>query len=384
MSDDYLIDNPTQNDDTRKLFIVGAGLSGATVARIAADNGVHVKIADKRNHVAGNCYTEYEPRIKAHVHKYGAHIFHTKIDYVWEFISRFESDWTTFKHYVKTFSHGGLYDMPINLNTLDAVRETLSAQRNTDELAEIPDELLLDIARQRFMVGYTEKQWGKQFNDVPQRVTDRVKHRDNREAGYFDDPHQFMPDNGYTSIVENMLDHPLIEPAQLSRNVTREDVIDYIADGYSVYWTGEPTSLVKGNVELSWRSVRFSHSFEHGVKLLPSPVLNYADAVVPFTRQIEHKQFSARAFDDPTYETLISTEFPCEPVRRGSIGPAYPVRDDKSIAAYTSVMHDIKKQFGDKLLVGGRLGKYAYFNMDQAINSAMHDADTLLQNMSTR
>ena len=370
---------------TRKridLFIVGAGLSGATVARITAEAGVNVVVVDSRDHVAGNCHTPKDERVGVYVHRYGAHIFHTSNRAVTEFVRRF-AVFNGYQHEVASVAHGRLYPMPINNETLRIIRDDTLMPDGMNETAT--RERLTSIAIDLLCAGYTAKQWQKPIDQVPASVLNRVKPRDNNDRGYFADTFQGIPEDGYTAMVERMLDHPNIT-VDLNETVTADAVAALVEAGIKVYWTGPASMLVGAEQKPEyWRSVRFDDRYIPMGYAQDYAVVNYADIAVPFTRQIEHKRFMAcpgtRADGASMSETLLTTEYSCDADDERGIGPAYPVITPESQAEQKAHLARAQELYNGNVHAGGRLGKFAYMDMDQAILSAMHDAARIMDSL---
>lgn len=353
-------------------LVVGAGLSGAVFANAAKQAGKSVLVIDRREHIAGNVYTEEVDGIN--VHKYGAHIFHTSRKDVWNYVNRFAE----FNNYINSpiaNYHGKMYNMPFNMNTFckiwpdvvtpadarakiaeQVARENISNPENLEEQA------LSLVGRDIFetlVKGYTEKQWGRDCKDLPASIIKRLPCRFTFDNNYFNDRYQGIPVGGYTKMVERMLDgievHCGVEYADLI--VDRPDVASRTIycgpiDAYFNYGLGH----------LEYRSLRFEtealDEFDHqGVA-----VVNYTAREVPYTRIIEHKHFEFGT--QPA--TIITREYPAD--WKPGDEPYYPINDARNEGLYKKYS-ELAEQEGD-VVFAGRLGGYKYYDMDKAIAAA--------------
>ena len=321
-------------------LIVGAGLFGAVFAYEAYKAGKKCLVIDRRDHIGGNIYTEDVNGIN--VHKYGAHIFHTKSDEIWKYIRRF----ATFNNYVNSpvaVYKDEVYNLPFNMNTFSRMWGVRT-----------PEEA------RKLIKGYTQKQWGRECKDLPAFIIKRLPLRFTYDNNYFNDPHQGIPEGGYTSIVETMLEGIDIklncDYKEFSRNpdCTYEKVI-YTGpiDEYYDYRFGH----------LAWRSVRFETEDLDTDNYQGNAVVNYTEAEVPYTRIIEHKHFE---FGEQSH-TVISREYPAE--WKPGDEPYYPVNDEENNALYQKYRELADAE--EKVVFGGRLGTYKYYDMDRVIEAAL-------------
>lgn len=353
-------------------LVVGAGLSGAVFANAAKQAGKSVLVIDRREHIAGNVYTEEVDGIN--VHKYGAHIFHTSRKDVWNYVNRFAE----FNNYINSpiaNYHGKMYNMPFNMNTFckiwpdvvtpaDARAKIAEqvAQENISNPENLEEQALSLVGRDIFetlVKGYTEKQWGRDCKDLPASIIKRLPCRFTFDNNYFNDRYQGIPVGGYTKMVERMLDgievHCGVEYADLIAN--RPDVASRIIycgpiDAYFSYELGH----------LEYRSLRFEtealdESDHQGVA-----VVNYTAREVPYTRIIEHKHFEFGT--QPT--TIITREYPAD--WKPGDEPYYPINDARNEDLYKKYS-ELAEQEGD-VVFAGRLGGYKYYDMDKAIAAA--------------
>jgi UDP-galactopyranose mutase len=351
-------------------LVVGCGMFGAVFARAAADAGRRVLVIDKRDHIAGNCYSETVAGIE--VHRYGPHIFHTDDERIWQFVNRF----ARFNHYVHhgRVLHGGrMYSFPINLLTLaqvwgvstprDAEARLQQVRVARENPVNLRDWIVSQVGQQLyeiFVEGYTAKQWGRDPAELPASIIRRIPIRMTFDDRYFDDRFQGIPIGGYTRLFENMLDHP---------GITVELGVDYFerstalrSAASKIVYTGKIDEFFDYRFgELSYRSLRFETEVLEG-DFQGAAIVNYTDRAVPFTRIVEHKHFEFQR----SAQTVITREYPLA-YERGRI-PYYPIRDAEQTALYERY-----RQEGERsgVLFGGRLATYQYYDMHQVIAQAL-------------
>ena len=361
-------------------LIVGAGLYGAVCAHQLAEKGYTCMAIDRREHIAGNIYTENIHGIN--VHRYGAHIFHTNDRRVWEYIGRFAE----FNQYINSpvaFYQDEVYNLPFNMNTFSkmwGVRTPDEAKRKIrEQVSELGiteprnlEEQALslvgtDIYR-KLIKGYTEKQWGRDCKELPAFIIKRLPCRFTYDNNYFDARYQGIPIGGYTSVVERLLDN---ERIQVKLNTEFADYRKtHDLSGCRVIYTGcidEYFGYALGT--LQYRSVRFETEELPVENYQGNAVVNYTERSVPYTRIIEHKHFEFGT--QPT--TVISREYSQE----WSIGlePYYPVNDARNQALLRDYEQLAEKE--KNVSFGGRLGKYQYYDMDKVIQAALDYTDTI-------
>lgn len=360
----------------KSVLVVGAGLSGAVIARILAIRGVHVCVVEARNHVAGNCHTVRDQHTGVMVHAYGPHIFHTDDAEVWRFVNRF-ANFKRFKNQVKARVGGGVYALPINLHTINQffgktfdpneARRFIKAQ--TMPLAaparNFEEQALHTMGRdlyQAFFKGYTEKQWGREACDLPASLLKRLPLRFDYNDDYFSHRYQGIPEAGYSDMVARMLDHPLIE-VHLGARFDRAD-----GRGFDhVFYSGAVDSYFGHSCgRLAYRTLDFeTRSYEGDFQ--GCAVMNYPSADVAYTRITEHKYFAPWESHE---RTICYTEFS----RDCGIGdiPFYPIRlahEKQMLAKYCDLA---AAEAGVSFV--GRLGTYRYLDMDVTIKEAMQIA----------
>ena len=363
-----------------KILLVGAGFSCAVVGRKLAEHGFNVTIIDSRSHVAGNCHSERDTDTGVMTHVYGPHIFHTDDQEVWEYVNKF----VTFMPYinrVKTTSQGKVYSLPINLHTINQFFDkTLSPDEAKDFMASLGDQSITDPQTfedqalkfvgqdlyEAFFKGYTMKQWGCHPSELPASILKRLPVRFNYNDNYFFHKFQGMPENGYTELVEKILDHPNIT-VQLNTSFVRTMTSDFDhvfysgpLDGYFDYELGR----------LGYRTLDFE-KFTYNGDYQGTAVMNYGDADVPFTRITEHKHFSPWEEHEGS---VCYREFSRE-CDKDDI-PYYPIRlvDEKALLS----QYVNKAKLEENVTFLGRLGTYRYLDMDVTIREAMDTADTFL------
>lgn len=357
--------------------IAGAGFSGAVIARELAGAGHDVVVYEVRDHVAGNCFTERDDESGVLVHRYGPHIFHTADERVWEYINRY-GEMMPFNHRVRTTVGGRVYLLPVNLLSInqlfdvalspDEARAFIAAQADTtiDEPANFEEQALKFVGRRiydAFFAGYTRKQWGVDPRELPASILKRLPVRFSYDDSYFDHPHQAIPRNGYTEIVERILDHPAID-VRLGTPYGPDERADF---DHSV-WTG-PLDAWFGYEfgRLGYRTLDFEELRAEG-DFQGCSVMNYGDAEVPYTRISEHKHFAP-------WEQHASTVCYREFSRQATADdiPYYPIRLTNDKALLSTYLDAAAAAQGVTFV--GRLGTYRYLDMDVTIGEALVAAD---------
>ena len=351
-------------------LIVGSGLFGATFARLATDAGKKCLVVDRKEHIAGNCYTHDDGGI--HIHRYGPHIFHTSNKKVWEFVQRF-ADFNNFILSPKAWSNGKLYSLPFNMNTF---YEMWGTYRPEDAKRKIDEQTYMGPVRNLeeqalFLVGtdiyetlikeYTEKQWGRSARKLPSFIIRRLPLRFTYDNNYFNDRYQGIPIGGYTKMFEKMLDG--IEVRINTDYLQDKEYFDSIAK--KVIFTGPIDEYFGYSLgELDYRSLRFEEKRLGEDNYQGNAVINYCDTSRKYTRIIEHKHFEKVNTD----HTVITKEYP-QKYRRG-LTPYYPINDKTNQDLYKKY-----KEMSNSLtnvMFGGRLAEYKYMDMHVVIESAMN------------
>jgi len=362
-------------------LIVGSGLFGAVFAREATAAGKKVLVIDKRPHIAGNVYTEDVEKI--HVHKYGAHIFHTNNKEVWDYVNRF-AVFNRFTNSPVANYHGELYSLPFNMYTFNRMwgvvtpqeaAERIEAQRREagikepKNLEEQAISLVGTDIYEKLIKGYTQKQWGRECKDLPAFIIKRLPVRLTFDNNYFNALYQGIPTGGYTKMVANMLEG--IE-VRLGEDYLADDQKkaewDALAD--KVIFTGPIDAFYHFELgTLEYRSVRFETQLLDMPNFQGNAAVNYTDSETPWTRIIEHKWFEFGKDDEGNDipKTVISREYSSE--WKPGDEPYYPVNDEKNSALYAKYAALAQKE--QKVIFGGRLGEYKYYDMDKVIESAL-------------
>lgn len=367
-----------------KLACVGAGFSGAVIARELANAGYQVTVFDSRPHVAGNCYTERDADTGVMTHIYGPHIFHTSNEKVWKYVQQFD-EFVPFTNRVKSITGGKVYSLPVNLLTINQFfGKTFSPKEAEAFMAEIGDSSITDpktfeeqalrfVGRdlyEAFFKGYTMKQWGMHPSELPASILKRLPVRFNYDDNYYTSTYQGMPKHGYSYIVERMLEHPNIT-VRLSTRFERAQTGDFD----HVFYSG-PIDAWFGFSEgrLGYRTLDFVAERHEG-DYQGNPVINYGDADVPWTRISEHKHFSPWEQHD---KTIIFKEYSryCEE----DDTPYYPIRLVKDKAQLTRYVELARQERGVTFV--GRLGTYRYLDMHITIGEALDVAENFLSSVT--
>ena len=358
-------------------LIVGAGLFGAVFAREATDAGKRVLVVEKRPHIAGNVYTETVEGI--HVHRYGAHIFHTNNTEVWNYVNRFAS-FNRFTNSPVANYHGELYSLPFNMYTFNKMWGVTTPQQAADEIARqraeitgepknLAEQAISLVGRdifEKLIQGYTEKQWGRPCEELPAFIIKRLPVRLTFDNNYFNALYQGIPNGGYTRLVENLLDG--VEVRLNTDYLAEKEALDALAD--KVRYTGAIDAYFGFSLgTLEYRSVRFETELLDMPNYQGNAAVNYTDRETPFTRIIEHKwfQFGKDDAGNDLPKTVISREYSSE--WKPGDEPYYPVNDEKNTALYARYQALAAQE--PKVLFGGRLGEYKYYDMDQVIAAAL-------------
>lgn len=359
-------------------LIVGAGLFGSVFAHEATKRGKKCLVIDRRAHVGGNAYTEKVEGIT--VHKYGAHIFHTKNERVWKFMTSF----ACFNNYVNSpvaFYHGEVYNLPFNMNTFSrmwGIKTPAEAQKiiakqvkeaNISDPQNLEEQAISMVGRdvyEKLVKEYTEKQWGRPCKDLPPFIIKRLPVRFIYDNNYFDDPHQGIPVGGYTPIIEKLLE-----------GVEVKLDCDFLKEGQKllkladrVIYTGAPDALFDFKFgKLAYRTLDFKTKVLDTDNYQGNAVVNYTSHEVPYTRIIEHKHFE---FGNQP-KTVVTEEY-SKTFEEGD-EPYYPVNDEQNNALAEKYI-SLAKEKG--YILGGRLADYRYYNMDVTVEKALLLADEIL------
>lgn len=361
-------------------LIVGAGLFGSVFACEAHKRGKSCLVIDKRDHIAGNVYCEEIEGIN--VHKYGAHIFHTSNNKIWEYINQFAE----FNNYINSpiaVYKDELYNLPFNMNTFSKMWGIKTPQEAKAIIAKQIEELhitepknleeqALSLAGtdvyEKLIKGYTEKQWGRPCTELPSFIIKRLPFRFTYNNNYFNDRYQGIPIGGYTKIVEKMLEGIPVKTGtdyfqfkKENPNIARKIVFTGMIDEYFGYKLGA----------LEYRSVRFETEVLDTDNYQGNAVVNYTDREVPYTRIIEHKHFEFGTQE----KTVISREYSSE--WKVGMEPYYPVNNDQNDQLFEEYRKLAEKE--SNVIFGGRLGNYKYYDMDKVIEAALETVDREFQ-----
>lgn len=363
-------------------LIVGAGLYGAVFANRAKEAGKTVLVIDKRPNIAGNVYTEKIEGIN--FHKYGAHIFHTNNKKVWDYVTKFAT-FNRFTNSPVANYKGELYSMPFNMYTFNKMWGVVTPEEAEAKIAEqrkeitgepknLEEQAISLVGRdiyEKLVKGYTEKQWGRDCKDLPAFIIKRLPVRLTFDNNYFNALYQGIPIGGYTKLVQNMLEG--IEVRLNTDYLANKGEFDQLAE--KVVYTGAIDAYFDyslGNLE--YRSVRFENEILDQPNFQGNAAVNYTDRETPWTRIIEHKWFEFGKDEDGNDlpKTIISKEYSSE--WKPGDEPYYPVNDEKNSKLYA----EYKKLASDeiKVIFGGRLAEYKYYDMDAVIAVALEKADS--------
>ncbi|WP_305989269.1 UDP-galactopyranose mutase [Roseibium sp. MMSF_3544] len=365
-----------------RVCVVGAGFSGAVIARELAESGTNCLVVDERGHLAGNCHTERDSDSGIMIHSYGPHIFHTADQDVWEYVNRF-GDFMPFRHQVKATVNGKVYSLPINLHTINQFFGTClspqeakdfidqKVQRGMIEPKSFEDQALRFVGKEiyeEFFRGYTIKQWGVQPKDLPASILKRLPLRFSYDDNYFDHPFQGMPKDGYTKIVKNILQHEKIE---LRLNCAFEELDEEFEH---IFYSGPLDRYFRYDLgRLTYRTLDFEEIRTVG-DFQGVAVMNYPDDRIPFTRITEHRHFAPWEERSDKQLTVVYREYSREQ-KPGDI-PYYPVRllnDKKLLSRY---QERAKMEMSTTFV--GRLGTYQYIDMDTTIGNSLEESKNYL------
>ncbi|MFD0691530.1 UDP-galactopyranose mutase [Actinomadura fibrosa] len=370
------------------LVVAGAGFFGLTVAeRCASELGLRVLVLDRRGHIGGNAYSETDPETGVEVHRYGAHLFHTSNERVWEYANRFTA-FTGYRHHVYSTFKGRVYPLPINLGTIcayfgraftpDEARALIAAQAaEVADPSNLEEKAISLIGRplyEAFIRGYTAKQWRTDPRDLPAEIITRLPVRYTFDNRYFDDVHEGLPVDGYTAWLERMADHPRIE-VRLGTDFL--DLRGDTAGNVPVVYTGPLDRYFDyAEGDLGWRTLDFETEVLPTGDFQGTPVMNYADEDVPYTRIHEFRHFhpERRERHHPG-KTVIMREYPRAAARGDE--PYYPVNTAADRARLLAYRELARRE--DGVLFGGRLGTYRYLDMHMAIAAALSMVDNRLR-----
>lgn len=363
-----------------KIALVGAGFSCAVIARELAEAQHHCHVFEKRSHVAGNCHTERCAETGVMIHKYGPHIFHTDDQEVWEYVNKF-SNFEQYINRVKAVVNDEVFSLPINLHTINQFfKKNLSPKEakefiknisasNIDKPISFEEQALKFLGKdlyEAFFKGYTEKQWGVSPKKIPSSILKRLPVRFNYDDNYFAHKYQGMPSNGYTSLVQSILDHENID-VSLQVEMSKEKLQNFD----HIFWSGPLDAFYQFDLgRLPYRTLQFEKEILDG-DYQGTAVINYPDSNVPYTRITEHKYFSPWEDHD---KTVIFREYSSE-CGPDDI-PYYPIHlnDDNELLLEYQRRASLEKN----ITFVGRLGTYRYLDMDVTIRHALDTSKAFL------
>ncbi|WP_346682828.1 UDP-galactopyranose mutase [Bifidobacterium pullorum] len=370
------------------LVVVGAGLFGLTVAQQAAEKaGATVHIIDVRDHIGGNAYSYFDEETGAEIHKYGAHLFHTSNARVWEYVNRF-TEFTDYVHRVYTTHNGEVFPLPTNLGTINqffrahytpAEAKTLIAEQAGELAGQDPQNLndkgISLIGRplyEAFIKNYTAKQWQTDPSELPASIINRLPVRFNYDNRYFKDTWEGLPKDGYTAWFERMIDDPRITVSLNTDFFDESQPFNKTAlnaAGVPVVYTGPVDRYFDYELgDLQWRTVDFKEVRYDEDDHFGCPVMNFADADVPYTRAIEFKNFNPERHDSQNHERTVVWEEYSRFAERGD-EPYYPINTEADRELYARYVE--LEQTVPNTVFGGRLGTYKYYDMHQVIDTAL-------------
>ena len=354
-------------------LIVGAGLFGAIFAHEMNKKGKKCLVIDKRSHIAGNIYTENIEGIN--VHKYGAHIFHTSNKEVWDYIQKF-AEFNRYTNSPVAIYKDELYNLPFNMNTFNKLWGVVTPKEAKAKIEEekkesgitepknLEEQAISLVGRtiyEKLIKGYTEKQWGRKCTELPSFIITRLPVRLIYDNNYFNDKYQGIPIGGYTQIIEKMLEGievrlncDYFENKSDLENIAEKIVFTGPIDKYYDYKFGE----------LEYRSLKFETEILDEQNYQGNAVVNYTEYEVPYTRIIEHKHFE---YDGISPKTIITREYP--DTWNNDKEPYYPINNDRNNELYNKYKELADKD--SKVIFGGRLGQYKYYDMDKVIAEAL-------------
>jgi UDP-galactopyranose mutase len=356
-------------------LIVGSGFFGSICAYELNKAGYKCLVIDKRNHIAGNCYTENKDNIN--IHTYGAHIFHTSNEEVWQWINQF----TTFNNFINSpvaNYKGEIYSLPFNMYTFNKLwnvthpdQAKLIIEEQSKEITEptnLEEQAIKLVGKdvyEKLIKGYTEKQWRKSCDELPKEIIKRLPVRFNYNNNYFNDKYQGIPIGGYTQIFEKLLDGIEVRLG-----------VDYFKDELpkhnKVIYTGPIDRFYKYQFgELEYKTTSFDHKKIMTDNYQGVAVMNYTDIETPYTRIIEHKHFE----NSDSTSTWITFEYP-EEYKVEVNEPMYPVNDEINNSKYLKYKELANKE--ENIIFGGRLAEYKYYDMHQIVESALNKIKQLI------
>ena len=392
------------NNTNIDFLIAGAGLFGVTCARILTDAGYNCLVIDKRDHIGGLCYTEPHSSGYYDIHKYGPHIFHTSNINAAQFITNY-TKFNSYKHEIIAYDGNKIYNLPFNMHTFnqlfgvikpeeaeniinEEIKEAQLLFGDTDNLEAVAQTLVGKTIFEKLIKEYTEKQWNRKCYELPGNIIKRLPIRYSYNNNYFNDIFYGIPKNGYTQLIENILEGKSFDN-HIHNKITYMCGVDLLDDKdswislpkYGVIYCGAIDELLDYELgELEWRSLEFREgSYEYnGKNGQGCSSINYVSKDFPQTRRIEHMYFTEEKWkhENTTFESVYTDEFPKD-YKKGD-ERYYPINDDKNNALYEEYKNLLINRYPN-VMMGGRLGLYKYINMDESIALAINAASEILK-----
>lgn len=359
-------------------LIVGSGLFGATFAHEAVKRGKRVLVIERRGHIGGNIYTEKQEGID--VHKYGAHIFHTSNKRVWDYVNSLV-EFNNFVNSPVANYNGEMYNLPFNMNTFAKMfgistpaqaRAIIEKQKSeiAGEPQNLEEQAISLVGRDvytKLIKGYTEKQWGRDCKELPSFIIKRLPVRYTYDNNYFNDRYQGIPCEGYTALIERLLDGAEV----LLNTDFLKDREKYLEAAGKCIYTGPIDEYFGYSLgKLEYRSLRFETELLDEENYQGVAVVNYTEREIPYTRIIEHKHFNFGT--QP--KTVITREYPTD--WEEGMEPYYPVNNEKNDTLYAKYAEAAQKE---GIYFGGRLAQYKYYDMDDTVEAALRLSDEIFQ-----
>lgn len=371
------------------LIVIGAGIFGLTIAeRMANELGKKVLVLDKRDHIGGNCYSEFDEETGIECHKYGAHLFHTSDEEVWQYVNKF-TKFTDYIHKVYTTHNDEVFPMPINLGTINqfyhkALTPIEAEKLIADEAGKYADIEPKNLSEQgikligqplfdAFIKNYTAKQWQTSAEDLPASIITRLPVRYNYNNGYFSNTYEGLPIDGYEKMFQNMVDST-DGKIEVQLNTDYFDVRDDFVGIKTIYTGPIDRYFDYSEGELDWRSLELKKEIIKVDDFQGCPVMNYADLEPKYTRIHEFKHFHPeREYEKAVGKTVIVREYS----KTWTTGdePYYPVNTEENMAKLAKYQQLAAKE--PNVVFGGRLGEYAYYDMDKTFASALELFDKM-------
>lgn len=352
-------------------LVVGAGLSGATIARKLAEDNYKVLVIDKREHIGGNTYDYEDDKTGIRVSKYGAHIFHTNDEDVWQFVSQY-SEWLPYEHKVLAKVKNQYVPVPVNIDTVNKLIDPTVTDQKTmqiyldnvqykGEITNSRQSALARVGKQLYELifeNYTKKQWDLYPEELDPTVLERIPVRTDFNDRYFNDTYEALPKNGYTAFVENILAHPNIDV------ILQEPYNQDTHKNIKTIFTGKIDTYFNDRYgSLEYRSLYFKQYIYNQESYQPTAVVNCPSLEYPYTRTIEYKKF----YNTKSDKTIVVEEY-----SQAGGEPYYPIPNKKNKDKYALYQQEATKLEQQGIYFIGRLAEYKYYNMDQAIKSALN------------